>query len=317
MTSESQTKERTEASEASYVALDAGAGGFAELPERVLIAPWGTVESTQGRFVVDESAATATVAAFAAHGTDVPIDYEHQTLGGAFGAPNGQAPAAGWIKKLIPVAPAAEGDGSAAGLWAEVEWTPQAREQLRSRQYRYLSPVALVRRSDGRMIGLHSAALTNKPAIAAMRPIVNRSEAEAEAELVALRTLLSVGMEASAGEVAELAAARIRTLQSALDARRAADRVSGALAAGKLTAGQREWATALALRDPAVFDEWAAGAPVVVMAGRVAPPAEGKLEMRRAALERRARQEYRGAGAWLAGLCDEEAFVSQAVRELD
>lgn len=149
-----------------------------DAPARVLVAPWGEVRSTVGAFVLDEEAAARTIASFAAHGTDVPVDYEHQTLGGSFSAPNGQAPAAGWIKALIAVPPAQAGRAGMPeqpGLWAEVVWTEQARAQLRNRQYRYLSPVALVRREDGRMIGLHSVALTNKPAIVGMRPLVNRA----------------------------------------------------------------------------------------------------------------------------------------------
>ncbi|MGB9626589.1 MAG: phage protease, partial [Phycisphaerae bacterium] len=138
----------------------------------------------------------------------MPIDYEHQTLGGGYASPTGQAPAAGWIKRLFVVRPvgiACRGDEATegrsdeakgqlgdekdsgtptpsfslggrggAGLYAEVEWTEPARAQLAARQYRYLSPVAIVRKSDRRLVALHSAALTNKPAIVGMRAIVNR-----------------------------------------------------------------------------------------------------------------------------------------------
>ncbi|GMV96714.1 MAG: hypothetical protein AMXMBFR83_10750 [Phycisphaerae bacterium] len=142
----------------------------AEVPGRVLIAPWGRVESASGWFMMDEEAAGAVLAAFERQGTDVPVDYEHQSLGGAYASPSGQAPAAGWIRALHVVRP---GEGP-AGLYAEVEWTEGGRARLAAREYRYLSPVVMVRKSDRRVLALHSAALTNKPAIAGMRPIVNR-----------------------------------------------------------------------------------------------------------------------------------------------
>lgn len=170
------------------------------VPREVLVAPWGVVESANGTFVVDEEGARLAIAAFEAQGTDLPIDYEHQTLGGGYASPTGQAPAAGWIKRLFVVRPvgiACKGDRATdgrsdeenpvtrapsfslggragAGLYAEVEWTEPARAQLAARQYRYLSPVAIVRKSDRRLVALHSAALTNKPAILGMRAIVNR-----------------------------------------------------------------------------------------------------------------------------------------------
>ena len=73
--------------------------GGSAVPDRVLLAPWGDVESTNGSFVVDEESADLAKAAFADHATDTPIDYEHQTLGGSYASPNGQAPAAGWIRR--------------------------------------------------------------------------------------------------------------------------------------------------------------------------------------------------------------------------
>jgi len=201
----------------------AGCTGEA-VPRDVLVSPWGVVESANGTFLVDEEGGRLVIAAFEAQGTDLPIDYEHQTLGGGYASPTGQAPAAGWIKRLYvvpPVEPECQGDGamersfagsqdrlrdeeeadtlapsvsperrrgstlapslaSAAkggpGLYAVVEWTQPARAQLAARQYRYLSPVAIVRKSDRRLVALHSAALTNKPAIVGMCPLVNKQD---------------------------------------------------------------------------------------------------------------------------------------------
>ena len=134
------------------------------VPSRVLIAPWGLVESTNGSFVLDDESAQRAVEAFEDHGTDLPIDYEHQTLGGTYASPSGRAPAAGWIKRLV-----AE---PGVGLLAEIEWTDDAKQMLAAKEYRYLSPVAIIRKTDRKLVAIHSAALTNKPAIVGMKPII-------------------------------------------------------------------------------------------------------------------------------------------------
>ncbi|MCK3654907.1 hypothetical protein A4G19_03725 [Pasteurellaceae bacterium Macca] len=82
------------------------------------------------------------------------IDYEHQTL---FIAQNGQGnPAAGWITRAEY--------RSGEGLFAEVEWTEKAREHIKAKEYRYISPYFLPA-DDGQVLKLINAALTNRPAL--------------------------------------------------------------------------------------------------------------------------------------------------------
>ncbi len=323
---EEQPTERREANgDVDRVVMEASTLKEAEVPTRILIAPWGEVRSSAGSFVLDEEAAAATVEAFCSHGTDLPVDYEHQTLGGAYSSPSGQAPAAGWIKVLSVVTPdQALSDDNAAepGLWANVEWTPEATERLRSREYRYLSPVALVRRSDRRLVGVHSVALTNKPAIQGMRPVVNQAGApkpSADACCIAASELRrALAMDESAGDEIVLVTAvdRIRSMQQAERHRSAVDRVSRAMSAGKLTTAQRDWAFALAEGDPAGFDAWEAAAPVLVPLGRMAVASsggEGPAGVR--AAEMSARAEWRANRAFLEQLCSEDAYVANAVRK--
>lgn len=138
-----------------------------EAPSRIKIIPcWGEVQSASGDFILDRQAADEIIAAFRQAGLPLPIDAEHTTVGGEFASPSGDAPARGWINSLEAV----EGDG----LYAEVEWTQQGEQFIRNKEYRYLSPVTFVRKSDRRVIELHSVALTNKPAIVGMPPIVNK-----------------------------------------------------------------------------------------------------------------------------------------------
>jgi phage I-like protein len=310
------------------VVLETSALGQEEAPKRILITPWGEVQSSSGSFVVDEEAANLTIAAFAGHGTDLPVDYEHQTLGGAYSSPSGQAPAAGWIKVLSAVPPGAAGrEGAPAepGLWADVEWTQEAKEKLQSKQYRYLSPVALVRRSDRRLVGLHSVALTNKPAIVGMRPVVGSDAAAAPEDSAhvsateELREALKLGQAASDEVVLVAAIRRIRAMERVESGRQATDRVARAMSAGKLTAAQREWALSLALRDPAEFDRWLESAPMVVPPGRLAPPRPGEAGGRdasRQAAESAARAEWQANRRLLEKICTEEAYVASAVREV-
>ena len=301
------------------------------VPSRVLLTPWGSVESTNGGFVVDEESARLALEAFDEHGTDLPIDYEHQTLGGAFASPSGQAPAAGWIKRLH-----AE---SGVGILAEIEWTPQAAEMLASRQYRYLSPVAVVRKGDRKLIAIHSAALTNKPAIVGMTPIVNRDGSSANVEgttaiaaiaggdirqfalrcgggtpLDSLRSELGLPIETDAEEILVAASHRLSELGSEHKRRHVEERVRDAMRQGKLVEAQRSWAEALVAQEEGLFEEWLATAPVLVRPGLIAAPhATNVAEQRQRTSAARARSEFR-SNRFLSALTTEEAYVADAVR---
>lgn len=139
---------------------------------RILIAPDGEVESSKGNFVVDAEAAELVLAAFEARGILLVIDYEHQTLGGEFSSPTGKAPAAGWITALTYE--------PGYGIVADVDWNQEAQEELRKKEYRYVSPVASIRKDDRRMVELHSVGLTNVPAIRRMEAIAAKDQLPAK-----------------------------------------------------------------------------------------------------------------------------------------
>ena len=136
------------------------------IPDRVVIAPWGSHDVNGEEYRLDLQAANMVIAEFKAKGVDVPFDYEHTSLNGEDGTPRAPAPATGWITGL-------EADPG-VGLIAKVKWTPLGRKYLEGREYRYCSPVLLVRKSDRRPIRLHSVALVNRPAISGMPAIVSR-----------------------------------------------------------------------------------------------------------------------------------------------
>lgn len=284
-------------------------------PAQVLIAPWGEVQSTNGRFVLDEAAGEAVLAAFSEHGTLVPIDYEHQSLGGAYASPSGQAPAAGWIRSLNLVRPE---EGDRPGLYAEVEWTAAARARLLGREYRYLSPVLMVRRCDRRVMALHSVALTNKPAIVGLKPIVNRQDTHPpqadDDALHMLRSRLNLDDDCDLEVVLRTADRRLAELFEEAADKRAIDLVAAAQRAGKLAPAQAAWACLLAKKDPEAFAEWSASTPPVVSLGRMTQTPADRRERDRAAIVASARIAYRSQPA-LSLLTDEEAWVRQAVRD--
>ena len=282
-----------------------------QVPEQVLVAPWGEVASSSGVFVVDEETGQLVVEAFEAHGTDLPIDYEHQTLGGEYASPSGAAPAAGWITKLEAV--------PGEGIVATVNWTEQGRKMIGAKAYRYVSPVALIRQSDRRLVALHSVALTNKPGIVGMAAIVNgersREEAGRNESLTALCAKLRLGEETAPDSVLLAAKERIEVLEAESVRRDAEAAVSAAAAAGKLTAAQRDWAMRLATNQRDLFDEWLRAAPVVVLTGRTESPAAGSsVRSGRHVVAAAARTEYRACRA-LQAITSEEAFVADALRE--
>ncbi len=112
----------------------------------------------------DTTGAAEVVRQFHAQGVDLVFDYEHQTLGAEYSAPDGRARAAGWITALSYE--------PGRGLFCDVRWNDEAENLIAGFEYRYFSPVVIVRKDDKRMVGLHSVALTNKPAIRHARPIV-------------------------------------------------------------------------------------------------------------------------------------------------
>lgn len=280
------------------------------VPGRVLLAPWGRVESTNGSFIVDEESVRLVVEAFDAHGTDLPIDYEHQTLGGSYSSPTGQAPAAGWIKRLV-----AE---PGVGVLAEIEWTEQGRAMLAAKEYRYLSPVAVIRKADRKLMGIHSAALTNKPAIVGMEPIVNHVRASADEEsaepMARLRSELDLTEETTPQVVLVAASRRLADLQREAKQRHIEQRIAEAMRTGKLVEAQRAWAESLVACEQELFEEWFRTAPPVVQPGVIRPPSglDG-MSRRTEPIAARARAEFR-TNRILSGLTTEDAYVANALR---
>lgn len=149
---------------ANVVALSLDAEGTTS---RQVIVPDGEFSAPDGRPARDTKGATkawrmsaaiaaGVIASVAALGRDVCVDYEHALIRKQ---PKGEpAPASGWIN----AATLAYEQGR--GLVASIEWTPPAAQEIRNRQFKYLSPV-FEYAPNGDVLSLHSVALTNNPAL--------------------------------------------------------------------------------------------------------------------------------------------------------
>jgi len=204
---------------------------------------------TAGEFELSQKDLNQIVFNFQNGNIDIVVDYEHQTLHGS------EAPAAGWIKELK-----VEGDS----LLAKIEWTKKAKEQIKNKEYRYLSPTLIKNAKDpksGNPIGwyLHSVALTNSPFFQELPPIAAKNQQKGE--------------QVSKEKLEELQE-QIKKQQQTIDALTkenkelkeiaAKQKIKEAIAAKKLHKEQEAWALNYALTDAKGFEEFLKNAKPVV-----------------------------------------------------
>lgn len=132
--------------------LGAGANPKAP-PSEFRIFKRGVNSSVKGDFLFDDQAAELVMAAYAEHGVELTIDYDHHTLLTGSGV---KAISAGWFALELR-----DGD-----LWAcNVRWTPAATAHLEAGEYRYMSPLFHSDMQTGRIEKVLDVALTNTPAL--------------------------------------------------------------------------------------------------------------------------------------------------------
>lgn len=174
-------------------------------PEWILIFKegWNEVEG-EGKFLVDSQAYKVLAKRIKQRGNDIVFDYEHQTL------KDMKAPAAGWLKEIRY--------DNGAGIIARLDWTDEAAQYIVKNEYRYYSPVFFVRKSDKRVVDVHSVALTNAPKIKHLTPLLaklgaNLPEEEITMELLKkLIAMLSLADDASEDEVIAAVAKIIKNM---------------------------------------------------------------------------------------------------------
>ena len=279
-------------------------------PLQFKIFSFGKTDSTKGPYVFDEEAAQSVMAAYATHGVDLSIDYEHQSVA----HPPIKAPAAAWFTPVV------QDDGLYA---TNVRWTPEAAAYLTNKEYRYFSPAFYQDEKTGRVSSLINLALTNLPAtrhIAAlvaasakgqnpmseeqkesgMRPVIvalglresaKDSEAltaivqlaDAKREILALseRNSLSeaigvvAGWKSAATQVTALNA-KVTELEKIQRDREVTELVEQGKREGRVPPTLVAWALSLGSRDMVALREFVTSAPVLVAAAPVAQSEPGK-----------------------------------------
>ncbi|MGH7027834.1 phage protease [Brevundimonas sp.] len=242
----------------------------------VQLAPLGQFQGKDGRgpyAIKDRKAAEAVInATLRHHGeADIVIDYDHQSDFGARPGVGGTAPAAGWITEL---------EARHDGLWGRVEWTDAASSKLRTREYRYLSPVFTFDQATGAIAKVLRAGLTNNPNLH-LKAVASTDMSKTNTDtLVELRSILGLtdvaGMDAVVEAVRALAAKAVNAYDPAkhvpiealervtaqlngvnnagLSAEAAEIAVNSAVSGGKLPPALRDWGIALCQSDKSAFD---------------------------------------------------------------
>lgn len=125
-------------------ALNVNDGG---IPEIVPLMSVGRNDGRDGRTFFVSNAEEVIKATDAFRGNaDLLLDYNHQS---EYARENGRpAPASGWMKNFVVQ------DGF---ICAVVEWTPKARELIKNKEFRFISPVFI--HKNGEVVRIVSAAL--------------------------------------------------------------------------------------------------------------------------------------------------------------
>jgi phage I-like protein len=253
----------------------------------VHVFPWGEAtvfRDGRGPFRLLEADAEAILARWAQTDSELLADFEHRSL-----YLDGNSTAAGWIQELVVAVPGAGDEAEVivdatgpsfaevrppypadmpAGIWALVQWTPTAAQQIADREYRYISPTFYAEDvASGGIVEVDGLGLTNTPAIRELQAVATEQaaregvmpenaweglaaklgiKAETEAEFEAAVKGLQV-QAATADQLetdkqaAEARAKALEDEQTAASARQTAtEAVEAAIAEGRLAAGARE-----------------------------------------------------------------------------
>lgn len=128
-----------------------------ELPERLVVAPWGSHQTPKGRVAIGDRTLRELAANQARAQFDrVALDFNHNTVPGSESYRGEPAKVAAHGRPIIVA-----GEGI---VFEELEWTPEGREHVGSRHYIDLSPT-LQLDAQGEAVFIHSAAVCRQGAI--------------------------------------------------------------------------------------------------------------------------------------------------------
>lgn len=258
------------------------ANGAISAPAYIQILPTGAITPNDGRgpWNMDNPQAVIDATKSRLGGLELMVDYNHQS---EHSARNGQpAPAAGWISEL---------EARPEGIFGKVKWTERGENAVKSREFRYISPV-FNHDAKGRIKSIVSCALTNTPALEMQalceaetnNPTEERSmdsklvaqalglsEKTTEAEIItacaeARKAQCEAQKEPDPAKYVPIDAhnavmAELAKLKKEQCEAKAAALVSDAKAKGKLAPAMENWAKSYAQSDPGGFKAWLEAAP--------------------------------------------------------
>lgn len=132
---------------------------IATATDQIVIFPAGRNELFGDEdIIMDASSAQAIIESFEKCGNNIPVDWEHSTHYQA--AEGKESIAAGWITSMHW--------DETRGLMGTVEWGAKARQQIKAKEYKYLSPHFRIDTETRRVDHVMAVALTNTPKISNM-----------------------------------------------------------------------------------------------------------------------------------------------------
>ena len=141
-----------------------------DLPEWYTIFPDGVVElHDEDSYLVDAEAWKEFQKFLSSRQVDIPWDWNHASI-----ITGAEALAYGWSGWAETEWRYIEG----VGIQARVQWLDATIEQLNKGQVRYHSPVFFTRKSDKRLVAIHSIALTNTPKHNKLQELIDRGDVD-------------------------------------------------------------------------------------------------------------------------------------------
>lgn len=136
---------------------------------RAQVLPFGEFKARDGRpgpgktWKLDDAKGAALAARMNAVAalTPIVVDYDHQTIHAI--TTGAKAPASGWIGQVEWL--------NGKGLFAQVDWTVNAKALIAAEEYRYFSPVIEHDEDTGEVTGVLMGALVNYPALLGMQAV--------------------------------------------------------------------------------------------------------------------------------------------------
>lgn len=187
----------------SALAVEVGDPGEAgdQWVQLLPIGVFGGQRDARGPWVIDgpEHAEKIVQASRAYAGNQDPVvDYDHQSEAALDPAKRKKAVASGWIKEL---------QARPDGVYGRIDWTAPARAHLKSKEYRYISPVFGHEKPRGqgqpmRVTRLFRAGLTNNPCLPELAAVASQHKTPgANMDMSAIARALGLPETASCEEI--------------------------------------------------------------------------------------------------------------------